>query len=89
MKKEQRQALELWAQLYARLDERLNRMPDDELQKLHNAALAASRTNCWCMAYKVAQILSREVGDILRRRAYSAEAKRIADEAAKPAQAPK
>ncbi len=54
---EQRALLEPWARLYCQLEDRLNRMSDDELGRLHEALSATSRTNCWCAVHRAAQAL--------------------------------
>lgn len=46
-----------WASLYARLDERLDRMSDDELGALYGALNAPTSTNCWYAFYRAAEVL--------------------------------
>lgn len=49
--------LKPWAELYARLNERIENLPDDDLEALVDAVSAATTTNCWCMTYAAAQLL--------------------------------
>lgn len=54
---QQKDLLRPWAELYARLDERIANMTADERKNLYDAACAASPTNCWHATYRVAQVL--------------------------------
>jgi len=76
MTPEQEKLLEPWSELYARLYERLDRMPDNDLQELREASEANTTTNCWCMTYAVSKIIAREAASMLaHRRVVSNQAK--------------
>jgi len=65
----QKNLLEPWSQIYARLEERIERLDDQQLRDLNAAAAVCSTGNCWVMTYRVAQILRRVTSDEMVNRA--------------------
>lgn len=63
----QRALLEPWANAYVRLDERLDRMSDDDLGELYAALEAPNQGNCWYAIFRAAEalkpIVARKCGE--------------------------
>ena len=71
MTPKQKKLLKPWSELYARLEERLENMGDDELRELLDAARSASQTNCWVMTYSVSRIIAPAATKLLAQRDYA------------------
>lgn len=54
---DQQKQLEMFANLFARMDNTIQAMADGELQLVLKACQQASTTNCWCYTWDAAQYL--------------------------------